>query len=889
MTSNQWMKWLTLGLCVSFLALSGMQCPNVINDDPQDGGDTGQPIPDTENSSPVAAATADPATAGVGQQVALDATASSDPDGDALTFAWAQTGGAPQVILVGATLDTAGFVAPNVRADTVLTFTVTVGDGTETATASVDVTILGENDPPVADAGEDISASPSANVALDGTRSSDPDNDPLIFAWRQIDGPSVPLNQAESAKPSFQVPAKTAPGTTYIFELTVDDGILTATDQVTVLVQGGIGGAPALEVKPNILDFVPGDALFAVGSPNLGGGVADLEELFGPAGLDLWNPDDENFLLNLLKSWQKAVVIFGRPFEDMTEPELVVADGFLLEESPLGGGLNLSAIADMTVEELVGVVNGVINEITGGGGNFQARAALQENGTYAITIVEQIPDGMEAEVFTFFAANVKGNHYLVISGMPCQVLAIVDYAAPMLKAIFEASWVNAFNANDLMIYLSRYIFGGFLPPLMDMAFLGDSSPIASAASLIALQQDMGGNMPGAQDILYDQPEPGVNAIFLTIGIPNPVLVNIWARFDLESMPAAWLVQVPTTSQSTLLGLPNEPVFAAVGSEITSLDQVDVPQENLMATRGGYGSDGIGVLGVNDGVPSLPNGQVLGDPRTGIIGLDEVELPGIVFPSTYWMDDAAAFIQAIVDLYEIISHVGEKQNLSVSQIDTGLGSASVITTDDPAAVIAEIHNRVAERGWMEAFANTGEQVNGMPVTWIAISRDNVIDRLTKGSDLDVEDVDCLFGFEQIPFGVQIEDSQGKHLVFRLVQAGNGHVAISMGGGLNRLTAIANNVLAGIAPLTDRALVAAASGFLDRPLTLEAYLAPTQLARMIETVDACQGGDPVTSGNATAAIGVAIGPEGPSENGMSAHLGIVIPLLDMLKDVDWPRKD
>lgn len=56
----------------------------------------------------------------------LDATGSSDPDGDALTFAWSQVSG-ESVTLTGADTATPSFEAPNVDGD--LVFEVTVDDG----------------------------------------------------------------------------------------------------------------------------------------------------------------------------------------------------------------------------------------------------------------------------------------------------------------------------------------------------------------------------------------------------------------------------------------------------------------------------------------------------------------------------------------------------------------------------------------------------------------------------------------------------------------------------------------------------------------------------------------------------------------------------------------
>ncbi|HRI69958.1 MAG TPA: hypothetical protein PK156_37270, partial [Polyangium sp.] len=77
-----------------------------------------------------------------GTNVALDGSGSSDPDNapNPLTYSWAQTAG-PNATLNGSTSAMPNFVAPSVMADTVLTFELTVSDGADTATDSVDITV----------------------------------------------------------------------------------------------------------------------------------------------------------------------------------------------------------------------------------------------------------------------------------------------------------------------------------------------------------------------------------------------------------------------------------------------------------------------------------------------------------------------------------------------------------------------------------------------------------------------------------------------------------------------------------------------------------------------------------------------------------------------------
>ena len=92
-----------------------------------------------ENATPVADA-GSAQTVDAGDAVSLDGSGSSDPDGDALTYAWTQTSG-PTVTLSGASSATPSFTAPS--ADATLVFSLTVNDGTDDSAAdTVAITVV---------------------------------------------------------------------------------------------------------------------------------------------------------------------------------------------------------------------------------------------------------------------------------------------------------------------------------------------------------------------------------------------------------------------------------------------------------------------------------------------------------------------------------------------------------------------------------------------------------------------------------------------------------------------------------------------------------------------------------------------------------------------------
>lgn len=169
-------------------------------------------------------------TAYAGSTVTLDGSGSTDPDGDVLSYSWVQASGPVQVSLSGA-----GSARPTFMTNTVgnYQFNLIVSDGKVSSTASsVAITIVKQNNPPVANAGSDMHAYVGDDVVLDASASYDPDADPITYSWTQVSGASVEIFNANTATPFF------TPTTSGVFELkvTVSDGQVSATDNVIVTV-----------------------------------------------------------------------------------------------------------------------------------------------------------------------------------------------------------------------------------------------------------------------------------------------------------------------------------------------------------------------------------------------------------------------------------------------------------------------------------------------------------------------------------------------------------------------------------------------------------------------------------------------------------------------------
>jgi hypothetical protein len=186
------------------------------------------------NEPPVADAGTD-ITTEPEQTVKLDATGSTDPDGDTLTFAWSieSKPSGTETTLDDPTVARPSFV-PDVAGSYIFEVVVSDTDGeSDSDMVVVEVVQVNPNDPPMAEAGEPVTVEAGTEVRLDGGESSDPNGDPLAFQWT-LD--SAPDSSSGTIKDPGQQIATFTPDVAgeYVFSLTVDDGNATDSDTVTI-------------------------------------------------------------------------------------------------------------------------------------------------------------------------------------------------------------------------------------------------------------------------------------------------------------------------------------------------------------------------------------------------------------------------------------------------------------------------------------------------------------------------------------------------------------------------------------------------------------------------------------------------------------------------------
>ena len=176
----------------------------------------GTPLP---NAPPQAVIEASPTVGKRGDFFVLDASQSSDPNYDPLSFTWTQLEGPSVSLQPSSTAEVVSFQAQDDYLGDYV-FELEVSDGELSSSDTVRISV--KNQPPLAQVAESIIyGMVNQNMILDGSPSYDPDGDPITYQWTQLSGATVSLSPGSTnCCPSF---SQNLPGN-YLFQLVVSDG-----------------------------------------------------------------------------------------------------------------------------------------------------------------------------------------------------------------------------------------------------------------------------------------------------------------------------------------------------------------------------------------------------------------------------------------------------------------------------------------------------------------------------------------------------------------------------------------------------------------------------------------------------------------------------------------
>jgi uncharacterized repeat protein (TIGR02543 family) len=298
--------------------------------------------------------------------------------------------------------------------------------------------VLGNNHPPIVNAGSDLTVAEDAAVTLNGSQSKSPDSTPLFYQWVQRSGTPVVLVNPNSATPTFTAPTGLYQEDTLTFELVVSDGQFSSLpDSVNVTVT--LQSSPLSNIAPL--------ATVTASSERPQTGQAALKAVDGVVdGYPFdetreWvtNGQGEGAWLGL--NWAvpysvNRVVLYDRPNPDdnITNATITFSDGSSIDIGPLNNNgtatvfsfpakvitgltMTVTGVSDYTYE--IGLAEIEVYGVLAGTTHYSLTTGVAPLGAGTVTVSPSKASYYKGEQVTLTARPNSGHTFVGWSGGAC--------------------------------------------------------------------------------------------------------------------------------------------------------------------------------------------------------------------------------------------------------------------------------------------------------------------------------------------------------------------------------------------------------------------------------------------------------------------------------------